>query len=446
MINNLMGNLWNGVVLGGATATDLTDAFKALVGGRGSIINHRVQPGETLTSISKQYGVSIDQIVRANDLANPDRIFAGEILAVPKGEATIAGYSAAELINLAERYGAIRKGLYGVEIGYRGGLPQLQGFSSQLQMPVRPLFAANQVIEDWTRLGLFINRIKNGDTPQQAAQYVKKYLFDYTDLTPTEQYVMKRIAPFYTWVRKNIPLQMEHLVTTPGKYSVPPKLMEAAESLQEEPYPGVAMPEWMQRSLVLRIGDAGMPGTARFLSLTGHPAADLVNLLADIASGEPPRTLLSSNPVIAALFALGGMDIYSGQEIPEDRLVSVLPGVTMGARRYTALENLFPPIDTIRSLTVPYANPLISEPDPYRELKMWLLGYKTYDRHIDEDIMNLMEDLYRQQSLLEYQMTRSLLLARDWEYEAYYKQYEELIDTVITLTDALSRVPANRTP
>ena len=39
-----------------------------------------VRPGETLTSISRQHGVSIDRIVELNAIANPSRIYAGQRL------------------------------------------------------------------------------------------------------------------------------------------------------------------------------------------------------------------------------------------------------------------------------------------------------------------------------------------------------------------------------
>jgi LysM repeat protein len=46
-------------------------------------VQHRVQPGETLWSIAGRYGVSLDAIAAANDLADPNRIRAGEILVIP---------------------------------------------------------------------------------------------------------------------------------------------------------------------------------------------------------------------------------------------------------------------------------------------------------------------------------------------------------------------------
>ncbi len=46
-------------------------------------VQHRVQPGETLWSIAGRYGVPLDAIVVANNLADPNRIRAGDILLIP---------------------------------------------------------------------------------------------------------------------------------------------------------------------------------------------------------------------------------------------------------------------------------------------------------------------------------------------------------------------------
>ena len=54
---------------------------------------------------------------------------------------------------------------------------------------------------------------------QGAADVVDKLLFDYSDVTKFETQVMKRIFPFYTWLRKNIPLQLELLAEKPQRYA-----------------------------------------------------------------------------------------------------------------------------------------------------------------------------------------------------------------------------------
>ena len=64
----------------------------------------------------------------------------------------------------------------------------------------------------------FLARIEKGDDAFMAARSVKKYLFDYGDLTGFEKQVMKRAMPFYTWTRKNIPLQLEMIWKKPEKF------------------------------------------------------------------------------------------------------------------------------------------------------------------------------------------------------------------------------------
>ena len=72
-------------------------------------------------------------------------------------------------------------------------------------------------IETNAKIALFIDRLSKGDTVEQAAQTVRKYLFDYTDITKTER-MAKLIAPFYTFTRKNLPLQLKSLLERPDKY------------------------------------------------------------------------------------------------------------------------------------------------------------------------------------------------------------------------------------
>jgi nucleoid-associated protein YgaU len=44
---------------------------------------HRVKRGETLSQIAKWYGVSVNQLAKANGIKNPNRIYAGQVLCIP---------------------------------------------------------------------------------------------------------------------------------------------------------------------------------------------------------------------------------------------------------------------------------------------------------------------------------------------------------------------------
>ena len=47
---------------------------------------HTVQPGETLTAIAQQYGITVQALVEANQITNPDRVTAGTVLVIPDGQ------------------------------------------------------------------------------------------------------------------------------------------------------------------------------------------------------------------------------------------------------------------------------------------------------------------------------------------------------------------------
>jgi len=47
-------------------------------------VEHAVQAGETLSQIAAAYGVTVEAVVKANGLKNPDAIRAGQVLFIPQ--------------------------------------------------------------------------------------------------------------------------------------------------------------------------------------------------------------------------------------------------------------------------------------------------------------------------------------------------------------------------
>jgi hypothetical protein len=64
-----------------------------------------------------------------------------------------------------------------------------------------------------------------------ANQQVKGSQFDYMDVSKFERDFLKRMMPFYTWTRKNIPVQLKHLVLNPERAE---KLHLAKEQFEHE--------------------------------------------------------------------------------------------------------------------------------------------------------------------------------------------------------------------
>jgi soluble lytic murein transglycosylase-like protein len=67
---------------------------------------YTVQPGDTLSQISKRSGVSVDRLTRDNHLADPDRIYAGQELKLASGTpATTQAEARALLVDAAYHHG-----------------------------------------------------------------------------------------------------------------------------------------------------------------------------------------------------------------------------------------------------------------------------------------------------------------------------------------------------
>lgn len=77
--------------------------------------------------------------------------------------------------------------------------------------------AVGNVVEGNARLAGFVDQLNKGATPEAAAAFVKKALFDYGDLTRFESDVLRRAARFYTFTRKNTALQAYILTRYPSR-------------------------------------------------------------------------------------------------------------------------------------------------------------------------------------------------------------------------------------
>ncbi|MGH9424769.1 MAG: hypothetical protein ACRD2L_00450, partial [Terriglobia bacterium] len=134
-------------------------------------------------------------------------------------------YSYEELRNLARQYQVT---VTGAERLQQTGM--FVNFSKTKGAP-RAVAAG---IENEGRMALWLSRIRAGEVPELAAQNVKRALFDYKALAPAEKEVFKRLFLFYTWPRKNIPLQIQRLAHVPGRQASLVKLFSGRRSEDED--------------------------------------------------------------------------------------------------------------------------------------------------------------------------------------------------------------------
>lgn len=74
----------------------------------------------------------------------------------------------------------------------------------------------NKKVEGANRGGAFLGFLKQGYSPQQAANLVAESHVDYSALTSFEKNVMKRAIPFYTFTKKMAPFVARDIIEHPG--------------------------------------------------------------------------------------------------------------------------------------------------------------------------------------------------------------------------------------
>lgn len=149
--------------------------------------------------------------------------------------------------------------------------------------------------------------MKGGDH-MDALSAVHKFHFNYDDLSQVERGTMKRISPFYTWTRKNLPLQMEMVFQKPEAYARIGYLKNEVElqSKSED-----LVPAWFSDSAAMRLPFKNPFGEQMYM-MPDLPAMSLQKLT------DPKKFLGEINPLIKLPLELKtNQQLYNGQNFRE---------------------------------------------------------------------------------------------------------------------------------
>lgn len=219
---------------------------------------------------------------------------------VAKGnlEGKIAGYPTKDLYDAMMTRGIFGEGQYGGDITRRLE-EQIQGasknpFTLSTKNPIlQGGFKMGQTIEDNARVALFIDQLNKGSSFDKAANHVRKYLFDYGDVAPFEKDVLKRVMPFYTWSRKNIPLQLEALATQPDKINKINLAINNIQQANQVEQPDLAsVPGYIREQAPVYVGSDQQAGTVTAIPLTGLiPTFDIASITKFLNTETAPEGL-----------------------------------------------------------------------------------------------------------------------------------------------------------
>lgn len=199
----------------------------------------------------------------------------------------------------------------------------MAGFGSRTADQFAPLVAGRQLgtnIEDWLRGSQFLSNVRRGMTPEVAAQRVAQTHFNYGDLTQWDRNVMKRVFPFWTYMSRNLPLQLKTLATTPGKIGSPIREIGNAMGRDDE-----YIPDWIASGVAIPYGFAPT-GERRFITELGLPFEEAFQrFYFDGVSPNVGRTAMQFgaglNPIIKYPLEqfLTGKQFFSGRDLADLR-------------------------------------------------------------------------------------------------------------------------------
>jgi hypothetical protein len=172
------------------------------------------------------------------------------------------------------------------------------------------------VVEEPARIALFMDRIAKGESPEKAALAVKKYLFDYSELTDVERGMRDFVFPFYTFTRKNLPLQIQSMLTDPAKANKLGDVLNFFDTLSPEAAQAT-QPDYLSKEGFVPAPVVGSEGEP-YLMRMALPIQD-VNKVSSL--GDAGKTVASMlNPVLKIGAELGtGHEVRGGIPINREK-------------------------------------------------------------------------------------------------------------------------------
>lgn len=172
----------------------------------------------------------------------------------------------------------------------------------------------NQQVEFLNRATEYLHLRKDlGWTPEAASAKVRQLQVDYSQMSPFERTVMKRMVPFYSWQRKIVPVMLQQIAERPG--GVTAQTVRASNTGRSK---DEFVPPYVGEGMSVNLGGD------KYLSGLGLPTDQLSDLFVNgpTALGTAKRTgqkaLSQLNPLLKGpLEIASGQNFFTGRPIEE---------------------------------------------------------------------------------------------------------------------------------
>ncbi len=211
------------------------------------------------------------------------------------------------------------------------GLLQRINPASDQSIINKPGIAIGQSVEGQARLALYLDQLNKGVPSGAASQHVKRYLFDYGDLTRFEGEQLRRISRFYTFTRKNLGVQLAALAQYPGRVANVEEITQGLVGLtlgDLDPDKGGAesgAPDWMRNAILGSLGgdnvavsvDTPLASAAEFAEL-GTAVKDLFTEKGPLEDDNSKAELISKIDGLFSGVGVSALDWWQETQTGQD--------------------------------------------------------------------------------------------------------------------------------
>jgi hypothetical protein len=186
---------------------------------------------------------------------------------------------------------------------------------------------AGEWVEGPVRLAMALDTMKRGGTDVEALARITRNHFDYSQLSKLDRR-MKRLVPFWTFMSRNLPLQMQQMWLKPKAYAHYQSLVRNFNQANGDEK---GVPLWWRERGAFKVGHKALGGNDVYLM----PDLQHVDLKSELSSFLDPQRFGSSfNPIAKVPFETMVADrkMFTGQGFRDDE-----------SKLWYAIRNLIPP-------------------------------------------------------------------------------------------------------
>jgi hypothetical protein len=172
---------------------------------------------------------------------------------------------------------------------------------------------AGEWVEGPVRLAMALDTMKRGGGEIEALARITRIHFDYSQLSNLDRQ-MKRLVPFWTFMSRNLPLQMQQMWLKPKAYA---HYQSVVRNFNQANGDEKGVPLWWRERGAFKVGHKALGGNDLYLM----PDFQHVDLKQELSTFlDPQRFGSSMNPLMKVPFEtlVADRKMFTGQEFRDD--------------------------------------------------------------------------------------------------------------------------------